>query len=81
MEPLTDGDVPGWWQRLGLPGLVDLHTHFLPERMLRRVWEHFDEVGPLIGRPWPIADRWDQDRRLASPVRTSSRACWVGIRC
>ncbi|MHB8274866.1 MAG: amidohydrolase family protein, partial [Dermatophilaceae bacterium] len=65
MEPLADADVPRWWQRLGLPGVVDIHTHFLPERMLRRVWAHFDEVGPLIGRPWPIEYRWDQDRRLA----------------
>jgi len=64
MESLTDADVQGWWQRLGLPGLVDLHTHFLPERMLRRVWAHFDEVGPLIGRPWPIRYRWDQESRL-----------------
>ena len=65
MEPLTDADVPRWWQRLGLPGLVDIHTHFLPDRMLRRVWAHFDEVAPLIGRHWPVTYRWDQDRRLA----------------
>ena len=60
MKPLTDDDVPRWWQRLGLPGVVDIHTHFLPERMLRRVWAHFDEVGSLIGRPWPIEYRWDR---------------------
>jgi uncharacterized protein len=65
MAPLTDSDVPPWWQRLGLPGLVDIHTHFLPDRMLRRVWAHFDEMGALIGRPWPIEYRWEQDRRLA----------------
>jgi hypothetical protein len=65
MEPLTDSDVPAWWQRLGLTGLVDIHTHFLPERMMRRVWAHFDEAGPLIGRPWPIEYRWAQERRLA----------------
>jgi uncharacterized protein len=65
VEPLTDDDVPRWWQRLGLPGVVDIHTHFLPERMFRRVWAHFDEVAPLIGRPWPVTYRWDQDRRLA----------------
>ena len=64
-RPLADGDVPGWWQQLGLPGLIDIHTHFLPERMLRRVWAHFDAAGPLVGRPWPIEYRWDQDRRLA----------------
>jgi hypothetical protein len=65
MEQLSDSDVPGWWQRLGLPGVVDIHTHFLPDRMMRRVWAHFDEAGPLIGRPWPIEYRWDQERRLA----------------
>ena len=32
---------------------------------MRRVWSHFDEAGPLIGRPWPIEYRWDHDRRLA----------------
>lgn len=65
MGSLTDSDVPQWWHRLGLPGLVDIHTHFLPERMMRRVWAHFDEAGPLIGRPWPIEYRWTQERRLA----------------
>jgi hypothetical protein len=45
--------------------VIDLHTHFLPERMMRRVWSHFDAAGPLIGRPWPIEYRWDHDRRLA----------------
>ncbi|MDQ0756579.1 amidohydrolase family protein [Arthrobacter sp. B3I4] len=63
--PLSDGDVPAWWQRLGLPGVIDVHTHFLPDRMLRRVWAHFDEAGPLVGRPWPITYRTDQDTRLA----------------
>lgn len=63
---LTDTDVPAWWQRLGLPGLIDIHTHFLPERMLRRVWAHFDEAGPLVGRPWPITYRTAQDQRLAT---------------
>ena len=48
-----------------MPGLFDVHTHFLPERMMRRVWAHFDTAGPLVGRPWPIEYRWDQDRRLA----------------
>jgi uncharacterized protein len=54
---VIDDDVPGFWLDLGLPGLADLHTHFLPERMQRRVWAHFDEAGPLIGRDWPIRYR------------------------
>jgi predicted TIM-barrel fold metal-dependent hydrolase len=51
---VRDDDVPAFWAGLGLPGLADVHTHFLPERMERRVWAHFDEAGPLIGRAWPI---------------------------
>ena len=30
--PLTDDDVPAFWQALGLPGLVDVHVHFMPHR-------------------------------------------------
>ncbi|MDN4644370.1 amidohydrolase family protein [Arthrobacter sp. PsM3] len=63
-ETMQDADVPRWWTGLGLPGLIDIHTHFLPERMLRRVWAHFDEAGPLIGRPWPITYRTDEAGRL-----------------
>ena len=50
---------------LGLPGLADVHTHFLPERMQRRVWAHFDGAGPLIGRPWPIRYRGTEAERVA----------------
>ncbi len=49
---------------LGLPGLADVHTHFLPERMQRRVWAHFDQAGPLIGRPWPISYRGTEQERI-----------------
>jgi uncharacterized protein len=60
-----DAEVPGFWRGLGLPGLVDTHVHFLPERMLRRVWAYFDRVGPLTGRTWPIAYRWPDTERVA----------------
>ncbi len=59
-------DVPGFWAGLGLPGLADVHTHFLPERMLRRVWAHFAEAGPLVGRQWPIRYRGSEVERLAT---------------
>ncbi|WP_280276304.1 amidohydrolase family protein [Nocardia wallacei] len=51
-------------QRLGLPGLVDIHTHFMPDRVLRKVWAYFDDAGPLIGRPWPITYRDEEQVRL-----------------
>ena len=52
------------WQRLGLPGLVDLHVHFMPKNVMDKVWAYFDRVGPLTGTPWPIAYRIDEADRL-----------------
>lgn len=52
------------WQRLGLPGVVDAHTHFLPPSVTAKVRAQFDEAGPLIGRPWPIRYRHDDDTNV-----------------
>jgi uncharacterized protein len=41
--------------------------------MLRRVWAHFDEAGPLIGRPWPITYRTDDAGRVATLRRLGVR--------
>ncbi|MFD8689914.1 amidohydrolase family protein [Streptomyces sp. NPDC059651] len=58
-------DVVRFWERLGLPGIIDVHTHFMPEQVLRKVWAYFDAVGPRIGREWPIAYRHEEEERLA----------------
>ncbi|WP_405664595.1 amidohydrolase [Streptomyces sp. NBC_01166] len=58
-------DVVRFWQRLGLPGIIDVHTHFMPERVLSKVWAYFDSAGPLTGMEWPITYRRDEDERLA----------------
>ncbi|MDQ8705905.1 amidohydrolase family protein [Streptomyces sp. LHD-70] len=58
-------EVRAFWHRLGVPGLVDVHTHFMPERVLRKVWAYFDSAGPLTGMEWPIAYRRDEEERLA----------------
>ena len=79
MATMRDSDVPQWWAGLGLPGLIDIHTHFLPERMLQRVWAHFDESGPLIGRPWPITYRSDEAGRLAQLRRLGRHSAIYGI--
>ncbi|HWG95026.1 MAG TPA: amidohydrolase, partial [Mycobacteriales bacterium] len=63
--PASDDDVRPLWQELGLPGLVDLHVHFMPERVMRKVWAYFDGVGPLTGVPWPITYREPEEQRLA----------------
>ncbi|MEV7727219.1 amidohydrolase family protein [Streptomyces sp. NPDC087917] len=61
----TPEAVHAFRERLGLPGLVDVHTHFMPERVLRKVWDYFDAVGPLTGVPWPITYRHEEERRVA----------------
>jgi len=61
---LLDEGVPAWWQRLGIPGLFDVHVHFLPERVQAKIWEQFDRGGPLIGRPWPIRYRGSDTERV-----------------
>ncbi|AVV47726.1 amidohydrolase family protein [Streptomyces sp. ID05-04B] len=59
-------EIRRFWGRLGLPGLVDVHTHFMPERVLRKVWDYFDGAGPLTGGlEWPIIYRRDETERTA----------------
>ncbi|WP_411075321.1 amidohydrolase family protein [Streptomyces sp. cmx-4-7] len=58
-------DIPALLARLGIPGLVDVHTHFMPKNVLDKVWAYFDAVGPLTGMEWPITYREEEDRRLA----------------
>ena len=53
-------------ERAGLAGLIDVHTHFMPERLLAAVRAYFDAAGPLIGRPWPIVYREDERARVAA---------------
>jgi uncharacterized protein len=65
LRPAADAEVPAFWRALELPGLFDAHVHFLPEPIMRRVWEHFDGRGPLIGRDWPITYRWSDEERVA----------------
>ncbi len=51
---------------LGLTSMIDVHTHFMPQRVMDKVWAYFDSVGPLIGRPWPIMYRASDEERLAT---------------
>ncbi|GAA0538517.1 hypothetical protein GCM10011581_05550 [Saccharopolyspora subtropica] len=62
--PRSDADVPAWLAELGVPGLVDLHTHFLPGRVSRKVWAYFDQAGTHHGTEWPIHYRHAETTRL-----------------
>jgi uncharacterized protein len=56
-------EVNAFWQGLGLPGLVDVHVHFMPPNVQAKVWAYFDRAGE--GRPWPIEYRLGEDELLA----------------
>lgn len=62
--PVHDQDIPAYLQALGVPGLADIHVHFLPEPMLAKVWAYFDRAGENYGEPWPIHYRFDEVTRL-----------------
>ncbi|MEU7814668.1 amidohydrolase family protein [Pseudonocardia sp. NPDC049154] len=64
--PSSDDDIPRWIADLGLPGLVDIHVHFLPERVLRKVWAYFDQARTHYGRDWPIQYRTPEPERVAT---------------
>ena len=52
------------WQSLGLPGIIDVHTHFMPKSVLDKVWDYFDTKGPMTRRAWPITYRTDEAQRV-----------------
>jgi hypothetical protein len=58
--------VAAFRARIGLDSIIDVHTHFMPDRLLAAVQAYFDAAGPLIGRPWPITYREDEQTRVAT---------------
>lgn len=62
--PRTDAEIPGYVEALGLPGLADIHVHFLPQNVLDKVWSYFDDAEAHYGRAWPIHYRDDTQTRL-----------------
>jgi predicted TIM-barrel fold metal-dependent hydrolase len=57
--------VTAFWRDLGLPGLIDVHTHFMPANVLAKVWAYFEAGQVEIGQPWPIAYRLGEPERVA----------------
>ena len=60
MGPQHDADAAAWARDLGLPGIFDIHVHFMPDRMQQAVWRHFDS----LPRAWGIRYRTDDETRL-----------------
>jgi predicted TIM-barrel fold metal-dependent hydrolase len=68
LDPAADAAaVRSWWQRHGLPGLADVHVHFMAPPVQRRVWEAFAQAEhhPKLGRPWPIRYALPEEDRVA----------------
>lgn len=61
-------DLEAFRQRLAIPGLFDVHTHFHPPRVFDKIRAAFDQAGPFIGRPWPILYR-DSEEELVERLR------------
>lgn len=72
--PVDDADVPRFVADLGLPGLVDVHVHFLPQRMLDKVWAYFDRADAHYGMTWPIHYRTPEPERVATLAQLGVRA-------
>ena len=63
-RPAEISEVTEFWRRLGLPGLIDVHVHFMPQNVLAKVWAFFDG-GHEAGRPWPVRYKLPEDERVA----------------
>jgi hypothetical protein len=64
--PRDDADVPRFVAELGRPGIVDVHVHFLPEPVMRKVWAYFDQAQTHYGMPWPVHYRTPEPDRVAT---------------
>lgn len=54
--------VSAFWRGLGLPGLIDVHVHFMPQNVLTKVWAFFTEG--RAGERWPIEYQLPEQQRL-----------------
>lgn len=62
--PRDDAAIPEYLRALRIPGLADVHVHFLPAPLMQKVWAYFDRAEETYGRPWPIHYRTDEEARL-----------------
>lgn len=66
---MTDDEVPPFLAKLGIPGIVDVHVHFLPDSVQDAVWRWFDRLTP----PWPVNYRTSAAERLDILARAGVR--------
>lgn len=59
--PSEADEIRQIWASLDLPGIIDVHTHFMPKRVMDKVWAYFDSAGEIV---WPITYRLAEADRL-----------------
>jgi predicted TIM-barrel fold metal-dependent hydrolase len=60
---IDDADIRPFWKSLGLPGLIDIHTHFMPSNVLAKVRAYFDRATEA-GLSWSPIYRQGEEQRL-----------------
>ncbi|WP_237773910.1 amidohydrolase family protein [Actinosynnema sp. ALI-1.44] len=61
---MRDSELRSFVTGLGLPGIVDIHVHFMPQSVLDKVWAYFDNARENYGLEWPVQYRFDEDERV-----------------
>lgn len=71
---MLDTDIPDYLDALGIPGIVDVHTHFMAPPIMAKVWSYFDSAGSGADAPgagsllgngkWPITYRGTDEERV-----------------
>jgi predicted TIM-barrel fold metal-dependent hydrolase len=61
---MKDEDLPAFASELGIPGLFDVHVHFMHPRVMAKVWAYFDGAGSLPAGRWPVRYRGSDDERV-----------------
>ena len=61
---MKDEDLPAYSAELGIPGLFDVHVHFMHPRVMAKVWAYFDGDGALPAGLWPVHYRGTDDERV-----------------
>ena len=61
---MKDADLPAFAAELGIPGIFDVHVHFMHPRVMAKVWEYFDGAGALPAGLWPVQYRGTDDERV-----------------
>lgn len=62
--PILDAEIPNHLERirdLGIPSIIDIHTHFFPETIMKLIWRWFDNANWAIGYRLP---EWERVKRL-----------------